>query len=83
MGAIDIINGIMIYMYGFDHNPPHIHVMDGGDKFIAYIKTRVVEGRARTKTIRLIEQYLNDNESQLLEMWEKAQRGEEIKKIIR
>ena len=26
MGSIFIIQGILIYIYAFDHNPPHIHV---------------------------------------------------------
>ena len=29
MGSIFIIQGIMIYIYAFDHNPPHIHVRSG------------------------------------------------------
>ena len=26
MGSIFIIEGILIYIYAFDHNPPHLHV---------------------------------------------------------
>ncbi len=59
------------------------HVMDGSDEFIAYIKTRTIEGRARIKTVHMIEEYLNENETQLLDLWDKAQKGLEIKKIIR
>ena len=33
MGAIYIIEGILIYIYGFDHNPPHIHVKCGDGEF--------------------------------------------------
>ena len=25
MGAVFAIQGILIYIYAFDHNPPHIH----------------------------------------------------------
>ena len=25
MGAVYVIQGILIYIYAFDHNPPHIH----------------------------------------------------------
>lgn len=26
MGAVYVIQGILIYIYAFDHNPPHVHV---------------------------------------------------------
>ncbi|MCW4080473.1 DUF4160 domain-containing protein [Prevotella copri] len=29
MGAVYVIQGILIYIYAFDHNPPHIHVRSG------------------------------------------------------
>lgn len=83
MGAIDIIRGILIYMYGQDHNPPHLHVKDGGDWFIITIKDRMIYGRANSKTIRLINEYIDLHERQLLDLWEKAQRGERIEKVKR
>ena len=33
MGSIFIIQGILIYIYAFDHNPPHIHVKSGDGEF--------------------------------------------------
>ena len=42
MGAIYIIEGILIYIYGFDHNPPHIHVKCGDGEFTITIKDRIV-----------------------------------------
>ncbi len=83
MSAIDIIRGILIYMYGQDHNPPHLHIKDGGNWFIITIKDRMVAGKASSKTIRIINEYIDANEKQLLELWEKAQRGETIEKVKR
>ena len=71
MGSIFVIQGILIYIYGFDHNPPHIHVRSGTDNFSITIKNRIIEGVARSKT----------HEDELMELWEKAQKGETIKKI--
>lgn len=34
MGAIFAIQGILIYIYAFDHNPPHIHVRSGDGKIM-------------------------------------------------
>ena len=83
MSAIDIIRGILIYMYGQDHNPPHLHIKDGGNWFTITIKDRMVEGKGTAKTIRLINEYIDAHEAQLLEIWEKAQNGEKIEKVKR
>lgn len=29
MGAVYVIQDILIYIYAFDHNPPHVHVRSG------------------------------------------------------
>ena len=48
MGSIFIIQGILIYIYAFDHNPPHIHVRSGTDNFSITIHDRIIEGKARS-----------------------------------
>ncbi len=81
MGSVFIIQGILVYIYGFDHNPPHIHVRSGTDNFSITIQDRVIEGKARSKTIALINSFIDEHEEELMEIWEKAQRGEKINKI--
>ena len=81
MGSIFVIQGILIYIYGFDHNPPHIHVRSGTDDFSITIKDRVIEGTARSKTVAIINQFMDEHENELMDLWEKAQKGEAIKKI--
>ena len=83
MGAIDIIQGILIYMYAHDHNPPHIHIRYADIRFSITIKEREVEGKSNSRLIRIINEYIDAHEEQLLELWGKAQRGERIKKIKR
>ncbi|MCC8113102.1 MAG: DUF4160 domain-containing protein [Bacteroidales bacterium] len=46
MGSIYILEGVLIYIYGFDHNPPHLHIRHGDEEFIINIKDRKVEGNA-------------------------------------
>ena len=82
MGSIYIIQGILIYIYGFDHNPPHIHVRSGTDDFSITISDRIIEGKARSKTVAIINKFIDDHEAELMELWEKAQRGEKINKIL-
>lgn len=83
MSAIYILEGLLIYLYGFDHNPPHIHVRRGSEEFTITIKDRLVEGRAKAKSIALVNEFLDQHESEVMELWEKAQRGEKITKINR
>ena len=82
MGSIFVIQGILIYIYGFDHNPPHIHVRSGTDNFSITIKERIIEGVARSKTVSIINQFMDEHEDELMDLWEKAQKGETIKKIL-
>ncbi|MGL6179803.1 MAG: DUF4160 domain-containing protein [Tannerellaceae bacterium] len=81
MGSIFVIQGIMIYIYAFDHNPPHIHIKNGDGEFTITIKDRIVEGRAKSKTIQIVNNFIDENEAEIMKIWEKAQRGEKINKI--
>lgn len=83
MGSIFVLEGLMIYLYGFDHNPPHIHVKGGADDFSITIKDRIVEGKAKSKSIALINSFIDQNEDKIMDIWEKAQKGELIEKIMR
>lgn len=83
MGAVFVIQGILIYIYAFDHNPPHIHVRSGSGNFTITIKDRIVEGRASSRTISLVNEFIDSHEAEIMEVWEKAQKGEPITKIKR
>jgi hypothetical protein len=67
----------------FATNPPHIHVKCGDGEFTITIKDRVVEGKAKAKTIQIVNQFVDEHEKEILEIWDKAQRGEKIEKIRR
>lgn len=83
MGSIYVIQGLLIYIYGFDHNPPHIHVRSGDGEFTITLQTREIEGKARVKTIQIVNEFIDEHIDELNELWEKAQRGEKIEKINR
>lgn len=83
MGAIYVIQGILIYIYGFDHNPPHIHVKSGDGEFTITIKERIIEGKTKVKVVQIINQFIDEHETELLEIWDKAQKGEKIEKVKR
>ena len=59
MGSIFVIRGLLIYIYAFDHNPPHIHVKGGGCDFTITLKDRIVEGKAKSKHISDINKFMD------------------------
>ena len=83
MGSIFVIQGIMLYIYAFDHNPPHLHVKSGEGMFTITIEDRVIEGKAKVKTIKLVNDFIDKHKDEILEIWNKAQCGERINKINR
>lgn len=83
MGAIYVLQGILIYIYAFDHNPPHLHVRSADVEFTITLEDRIVEGRAKAKTVRLVNDFIDANKAEIMEIWNKAQRGERITKVNR
>ena len=77
MGSIFVLKGLMIYIYAFDHNPPHIHVRGGDDIFTITLKDRVVEGKAKSQSINMINEFIDANMDTIMSKWE---RPREVKK---
>lgn len=45
------------------------------------ILDRIVDGQAPAKVIAKVNEWINQHEPELLELWGKAQRGEKLNKI--
>ncbi len=73
----------MLYIYAFDHNPPHLHVRSGDGEFTITIKERIIEGKAKVKTIKIVNDFIDNNVDEIMDIWNKAQKGEKIEKITR
>ncbi len=73
--------GIIISLFWKDHNPPHIHFTYGDYKCSMSILDRIVDGQAPAKVIAKVNEWINQHEPELLELWGKAQRGEKLNKI--
>ena len=83
MGAVYILEGLAIYIYGFDHNPPHIHVRSGDVEFEINIGDRTVTGRATRKALRDINKFIDEHADELLAIWDDAQKCNKVRKIQR
>jgi len=58
-------------------------VKSGDDNFIMTIKDRVIEGKAKVKTVEIVNQFIDEYQTELMAIWSKAQKGEPIEKIKR
>lgn len=73
--------GIIIYLYWRDHNPAHIHFEYGEYRCTISILDRIVEGKAPSKVIAKVNEWIDLHEEELLSLWEKAQKGEPLSKV--
>lgn len=83
MPVIFILNGILISLFAFDHNPPHIHVRCGEFKFTITLKDRIITGRCPSCVVKQVNDFMDSHIDELYALWEKAQKGGEITKIKR
>ena len=81
MPEISRFYGIVVYLLWRDHNPPHIHFSYSGYECTYHILDGIVEGKAPAKVISKVMEWVALHETELLELWEKAQKGEELYKV--
>lgn len=66
--------GIIIYMFVKDHPPPHIHAKYGEYRAIIDIRTNEIEsGHLPKRAFRLVQEWVNLHQNELLENWNEAQ----------
>ncbi len=74
--------GILIRMYYDEHNPPHLHAEYQDDKAVFDFNGNVTRGSIDSKTARkLIREWIDLHQKELIEDWEFARAGKELKKI--
>ncbi len=81
MPEISRFYGIIISLFGKDHNPPHVHFTYGNYECSISVIDRVVEGKAPAKVIAKVNEWIDLHEQELLTLWEKAQKGEKIGRV--
>ena len=82
MPIISIFFGIVIRMYFNEHNPPHFHTEYQGNKAVFDFRGNIVKGDLRSPTAtRLVREWVDLHKEDLLENWDLAREGKELKKI--
>ena len=73
--------GIIIAMFGDDHNPPHFHVRYGDFEAIITIRDGVVKGEMPRKVLRDVFTWMELHQDELDMNWQRLQEGKYIIKI--
>ena len=82
MPVISRFFGIVVRMFFDDHAPPHIHVEYQGCKALVDFKGNVLKGDLGSKTaLRLIREWVDRHEEELLFDWDAAVRKEPLNTI--
>ncbi|HLF83237.1 MAG TPA: DUF4160 domain-containing protein [Blastocatellia bacterium] len=82
MPEISRFFGIIIRMFFDEHNPPHIHAEHQGNKAVFDLSGNITRGNLKSRTaIKLVREWIDLHVAELIEDWDLAQAGKEIKKI--
>ncbi len=81
MPEISSFYGIDIYMYMNEHQPPHFHVIYGEYKAEITITDGIVTGSLPRRALRLVYDWLDCHQEELIENWNRLERHESLMKI--
>ena len=82
MPAISMFFGIIIRMYNNgEHNPPHFHVKYQGYEAIITIQDGIVTGSFPRRALRLVYEWLDQHQEELMANWERLGKSEAPIKI--
>ena len=73
--------GIVIGIFPRDHQPPHFHAVYGEYQITVEIRNGVVSGDFPKRALRLVLEWLDLHEAELLEDWDLVQAGRPANKI--
>ena len=68
--------GIIITMFGDDHNPPHFHVRYGDYMASISIDKGIIKGQMPRNELKKVFMWMDEHKDELLKNWELLQRGE-------
>lgn len=63
-----------------DHAPAHFHAWYNEYKVIVSIKDGIVKGEMPGRALKMILEWLEQHKEELMENWEKAQKGDPLEK---
>lgn len=73
--------GIIITMYYYDHAPPHFHARYGDFEITVNIISGVITGAFPKRALRFVLEWYELHQKELIENWERSQKGESLLSI--
>lgn len=81
MPQISRFYGIVIEMYHSDHAPPHFHALYGEYEVTVEIRSGMVQGKMPKRALRMVLDWLDLHEIELMDNWERARARDILRKI--
>ena len=81
MPEISRFYGIIVRMFFRDHDPPHFHIEYQEYEAIIEIRSRLVKGEMPERALKMVFDWLDIHENELIENWKLARRHKPLNKI--
>ena len=82
MPRVGTVGAIRIYIYGLDHNPPHLHaIIAERQAEIGITDLRVFSSNLKPKELQRVLAWAETNQVALLREWHHAEKGEEVNPV--
>jgi len=81
MPTLSKFYGIVVFMNYNDHNPPHFHARYQDQEIIVENETGLVEGRMSKRALRMVFEWLDLHQAELLDNWELARQRKALREI--
>jgi len=81
MPEISRFLGIVIGIFPRDHPPPHFHAVYGDYQITVEIQSGLVAGEFPKRALRIVLEWSDLHEDELLENWYLVQKGQKSKRI--
>jgi len=81
MAEISRFYGIIISMFGSEHNPPHFHIKYGHYKALYTIKNGVIKGEIPISVLKKVNDWVEIHKEELIQNWDLLQSGGNVNKV--
>lgn len=82
MPVISRFYGIAVFMNYREHDPPHFHAAYQDQEVSVEIKSGIVEGKMTKRALRMVFEWMEQHQDELLEDWELARNRKPLQPIV-
>lgn len=73
--------GIVVFMNYNDHEPPHFHARYQDQEVAVEIKTCIVQGKMSKRALRMVLEWYEIYQAELLSNWDQAKKRKQLQDI--